>query len=347
MSDTIRVGVIGLSFGSMLINSLARLPGVDVVAVADHSGRHLKVERDEYLTYFGLNWYSEGIDLIETEELEAVVICTPPAGHRPLVEAAAARGINILLEKPMAASVEDCEAMRRACDGAGVILQLEFPMRELPAVEHCRRLIDDGTVGPPLLISADYVIGPIPEGHWVWAPDQGGGPIHENTCHLIDTLRYLAGDIAEVVAFNANLLGSGRPAPDCAAFSVRFTSGALASVVGGAVGSHSSSFGQRINLYCQNGQALLDGRFHTFHRLEWHDSLVRRHLRDYGPPPVTPQELGPYEVFPLHVGAIKTFVRSVRDGIPYGATGADGQAAVAVSLAVLQSGRTALPVRVG
>jgi predicted dehydrogenase len=346
MPEQLRTGVVGLAFGAMLANDLAQIPEVKVVAVADHTGRHLRVSRDDFCSHFGSSvWYDDGLELIETEDLDAVVVATPPSTHRQLVTAAAKRKMHVLLEKPMAVSAEDCVAMREACRAANVILKMEFPMRELPAVAQCKDLIAN-RLGPPLLISADYVIGPLNEGHWAFDAATGGSPINENTCHLIDTLRFLAGDIVAVNALVANVRGRGKPTPDCASFSMRFASGAIGSAVGGAAAAvHGSRIGQRINIYCETGQATLTGRFHTFHRLEWNDARLRHYERDYGAPPVAPNELDPFECFPLHIRAVESFVRSVQEGTLCGASGEDGQAAVEVCLAVLQSGRTGTTVR--
>src|ERR1700680_3378576 len=71
---------------------------------------------------FGARPYVDIATMLATEAVDAISVCTPTALHRSFVEAAAAAGVHVLLEKPMAASVADCDEISRACRAAGVVL---------------------------------------------------------------------------------------------------------------------------------------------------------------------------------------------------------------------------------
>ena len=166
MSDQreLRVGIIGLGIGRFHASCFAALPGVRIVAVADRGGRRLPGPLGEFAAHYGAQPYELGEKMLAEESLDVVSICSPPASHRSLVELAAARGVHVLLEKPMAWSLGDCDAMIDACAKAGVGLQVNFPMRRLGAVQKLQQLLSAGDLGAPAMASADYVMGPRPNG---------------------------------------------------------------------------------------------------------------------------------------------------------------------------------------
>ena len=108
MSDLaeLRIGIIGLGIGRFHASCFSALPGVRIVAIADRGGRRLPGPLAEFAAHYGARPYSLGEEMIAEETLDAVSICSPPASHRALVERAAARGMQVLLEKPMAWSLD-------------------------------------------------------------------------------------------------------------------------------------------------------------------------------------------------------------------------------------------------
>ena len=98
-------------------------------------------------TEFGAEAEPSVESLLERADIDAVVISTPHTAHLPNVLAAAAAGKHILLEKPMALSVEECTAMNEACEAAGVKLSLAKISRWLEAVKVGHDLVADGAAG--------------------------------------------------------------------------------------------------------------------------------------------------------------------------------------------------------
>jgi predicted dehydrogenase len=331
----LKIGVIGLGIGRFHASCFAALPGVRIVAVADRGGRRLPGPLAEFAAHYGARPYALGEEMLAEETLDAVSICSPPASHRALVERAAARGMQVLLEKPMAWSLDDCDAMIAACAKAKVKLHLNFPMRQLAVVKALRRLLGAGDLGKPALASADYVMGPRPLGHWVWS--HPAGPIGENTCHFIDLLVYLLGPVVQVSALSANALGPGAPAADCAALTLRFHSGALANLAGGAIASTELGVSPRLSLYGTAGQAAADGLHHTLTHLRWATRGGSVQTLDSGLTPAPPSALGPFDRYPLLEGGLIAFVESLRSGgLPF-ATGEEGRAVVEICDAALRS----------
>jgi predicted dehydrogenase len=128
--------------------------------------------------------------------VDALIVCTPHALHlAPAVDAAAA-GVHVLMEKPMATSLADCDAMAAACSGAGVALFLGHIQHYLPITATARRAVADGLIGAPVAIvdrrSTDYRPGHRPG--WFFDPElAGGGAIMNIGAHCVDRVTWLAG----------------------------------------------------------------------------------------------------------------------------------------------------------
>ena len=157
---------------------------------------------DSLVLECGARTYRDAEEMFSRELLDAVSICTPPRAHKPLTILAAQRGVHVLCEKPMAPSLEDCDAMIRACEARGVKLMIGFKKRFAPAYVELERLMRS-EFGLPFSIFYRYVCYGGVEKEWFW---RDGGPVVENTAHAADILRFLAGDVHRVYAEGDNFL---------------------------------------------------------------------------------------------------------------------------------------------
>jgi predicted dehydrogenase len=338
----LRIGIIGLGFGIRHASTYAQIPNAQVVALADPMPSRLGVSMEEFCAHYNATPYSDGIEMMEKEQLDAVSVCTNPGLRRLMVEAAAQRGLAVLVEKPMAGTVEDCDAMIAACERAGVPLHMEFPMRQLAVLVELRRVVDEGKIGKPVLFVAEYVGGggqPNPD-HWIWKMGDGSSPINENTCHIIDTARFLLGDVDRVYAEGGNFRGIGAPIPDGAVFTLHFNAGGVGALAGGNIATPEMKVRPRFSLYGTDGQAFVEGIYHEFHQLSWAPrggSLVEQ---DYGAPASLVYEEGPYAPYSLIMPALVNFVDNVLNDQPPSATGRDGRENVRICLAIVESIKT-------
>ncbi|RJF73067.1 gfo/Idh/MocA family oxidoreductase [Deinococcus cavernae] len=119
-----------------------------------------------------------------------VIICSENAKHRALTEAAAQAGAHILCEKPISTTLEDAQAMRRACQHSGVSLHVAYPLRYSPAVQELRQLISMGDLGEILAYSGiNHSICPDRDRAWFSDPAlAGGGAGMDHIVHLADLL---------------------------------------------------------------------------------------------------------------------------------------------------------------
>ena len=137
-------------------------------------------------------------------EVDAVYIALPNDLHREYTERAAAVGVHVLCEKPMAVTTRDCEAMIRATRKAGVRLmiayRLHFEAANLTAVE----VVRDGTIGEPRLFESTFTMN-VAEGNIRLDRERGGGTLYDIGIYCINAARYLFRDEpTEVVALSAN-----------------------------------------------------------------------------------------------------------------------------------------------
>lgn len=137
-----------------------------------------------------------GVDYVENyDELfawgpDAVVVCSENARHRDLVLRAAAEGVHVLCEKPLATSVADGEAMVAACREAGIFLMTAYPVRFSPQFVALRTIATGGGLGK-LLLATGTNNGQIPVGARAWFTDpalSGGGAMVDHVVHVADLL---------------------------------------------------------------------------------------------------------------------------------------------------------------
>jgi predicted dehydrogenase len=150
--------------------------------------------------------------------VDAVFICTWHDSHAPLAIAAAQAGKHILIEKPMALSVDECLRISDAAARAGVALAVNFKFRFAPAVMEVRRAIPD-----PVITLGQLAMAPIPSDSWVRDARPGGGLILATACHVLDMVCWLNG--SQPVRVHAE--GS----PDAMSAVVRFANGRTASLL--------------------------------------------------------------------------------------------------------------------
>ena len=126
---------------------LYKAPNSRLVAVMSRSEQKVKSFAERHGAE---RWYTDAGELIRDPEVNAVYIATPPHVHRALSEQAAAAGKHILLEKPMAPSVADCEAIIQACRKHDVQLIVAYYRRFFPVVMKMKELLDEGAIGRPI-----------------------------------------------------------------------------------------------------------------------------------------------------------------------------------------------------
>ncbi len=185
---------------------------------------------------YGVRAFTDARELLRDPAVDAVCICTPHPSHAGLALMAAGHGVHILVEKPMALTLGDCDRMIQAAAQAGVKLGVISQRRLYEPVQRVKRAIDAGKIGRPILGTATVLSWRGPEYYalddWrgTWA-GEGGGVLVTQVIHHLDLLQWLMGPVAEVSAYWSNLNHPFVEVEDTAVASLRFASGALGSIV--------------------------------------------------------------------------------------------------------------------
>jgi predicted dehydrogenase len=231
--DRLRTGVIGYGKVAHLhAQALRSLPMSEFVAVCGRSAERAQAFAQQY----GAAAFTSVRDMIEQAGVQAVVICTPhPAHAGPAVEAASL-GAHVLVEKPLASTLADCDAMIDAAQRAGVKLGVVSQRRFYEPVQRVRAAIDAGKIGRPVLGTvvmygwrdeAYYRSDPW-RGQW---SAEGGGVLVNQAPHQLDLLQWLMGPIDEVFGYWDNLNHPTIEVEDTAVAVLRFKGGGVGSIV--------------------------------------------------------------------------------------------------------------------
>ncbi|MER2014634.1 MAG: Gfo/Idh/MocA family oxidoreductase, partial [Methanobrevibacter sp.] len=151
-------GVIGVgAMGENHVRVYHKMEEANLIAVSDVSERALKKIEKKY----GAKGYTEYVDLLQNPDIEVVSVCVPTTFHHAVVMEAIKHKKHILVEKPIAFTLNEAEEMISAAKEAGVILSTGHVERFNPAVQKAKELIDDGVIGDIVSAFAKRV-GPLP-----------------------------------------------------------------------------------------------------------------------------------------------------------------------------------------
>lgn len=232
MSSVLRFGVIGLGrAGSGMISAMAKHPDIHVSAAADLHAQH----RERFQEDFGGLAFDSVEGICASPEVDVVYIATPHQFHADHVEIAAAHGKHVIVEKPMALTLEECDRMINAAERAGVTMIVGHTASFNPGVQRMRRMIAEGEVGPLAMIGAtaytDFLYRPRRPEELV--TELGGGIMYNQVPHQVDASRYLAGGMARSVRAATWSLDPERPTEGCYTAFLTFENGAVATLTYG------------------------------------------------------------------------------------------------------------------
>jgi predicted dehydrogenase len=335
---------------------LASLDSSDFVAVCSRTPEKASALADE----FGALAFTDIPTMIRDAGVEAVVICTPHPAHAGPAVAALENGAHVLVEKPLAASLADCDAMISAAKRAGRSLGVVSQRRWITSALRVKTAIDEGRIGLPILATAALLGWRSPayyesdawRGRW---ETEGGGVLVNQAPHQLDLLLWYMGEIAEVSGYWANLNHPQIEVEDTAVAIVRFASGALGSIVlsnsqnpglYGRVHVHGSS-GATIGVQTDGGSMFIAGMtptleppFNDVWTVPEESALLAGWQQEEAD---RFQRIDPIQ----HYFALQTadFLDCIRSGRPPLVTGEDGRRVVELFTAIYESQRTSAPVK--
>lgn len=323
----VRIGFVGCGQMTELhAANLSRMKNVRLVGFTDPATERAQKAAGQY----GGEVYPTAEAMLDSADLDAAFICTPPRTRGPAEIAAAKRGIHLFVEKPIALDLKTARSVRAAIEESQIISCVGYHWRYLDTVRRAAKLLAGHKPG---MVLAVWLGSLPPPDTWWCLMRESGGQIVEQTTHIIDLARLFGGEVRRVYAALATRRERRLPrtdVPDVGSLTLEFANGAIGQISNTYLGpKRPDNPWSRIGIMFISDEFILD--------LDWHRLRVddRKGTREFE------KQVNPWEE------ASRAFVQAVvrkdpsRVLTPFG----DAVRSLAISLAALESARTHEPVR--
>ena len=332
----IRFGLVGTGGISTQHIEAMRATGAHLVAVTSASPDRARATAERW----GVEWTASLDELLARDDIDAIAVTTPSGFHAEVAMAALRNGKHVIVEKPIALTVADADALiaegRRADRWIAAVSQRRFE----PAIRAVQAAVASGALGRVALIVAES-LNYRPQSYYDSAAWRGtraldGGVLMNQAIHEVDLVCWLGGSVASVAAHIATL-GHAMEAEDTATVSLRFANGALGEIV--ATTCASPGFEQEMRIYGDAGHIRIVGEAPT----EWAVPGVPQPSPEMLQPEVDPTTLAAPTWGTDSIGHTRQyadFLDAIRGGRPPAVSGEDARRAVEVVNAAYESDRT-------
>jgi len=339
----VRVGFCGTGgIATAHMANLLRIPDAEVVALydIDPSRCQAAVERVNLQARLAARpdgpaprlleptVYTEYEQMLREARLDALYITIPPFAHGQgeLEIRAAEAGIALMVEKPVALSLDVARRVAEVIDRSGIISAVGYQTRYSEATDRAREALGSRTI----VLVLGYYLGGMPQTPWWRVQAQSGGQLVEQATHTVDLMRYLAGEITSVYCLEATRVLGDVPnfdIADVATTAMRFKSGAIGNITNTcALAGVSPSYSHGVQVYTRDLIVEVWDR-----RMKLIEPGRTQEI-------VTPQA-------PIFL-ADQAFIEAVKthDQSKIRCSYAEGVRTLAVTLAALESARSGMPV---
>ena len=252
----IRYGIVGCGhIAKKHVAAIKAVEGAELVAVCDTNE-----ERLSEFAVDGVRGYTDLKDMLASD-VDVVCICTPSGIHAPLTIQAAEAKKHVIVEKPMALTLEDADRMIDACEKNGVKMAVVHPNRFRPAVVELKKQLEQGAFGKIGHANAT-VRWNRNQAYYDQAPWRGtkamdGGVLMNQAIHNMDLLLWMMGDIEEISSYHATRIRKIE-AEDTSVSVIRFKNGALG-VLEAAVTIYPKNLEESLSIFGEKGTAVIGG----------------------------------------------------------------------------------------
>jgi predicted dehydrogenase len=225
----LKVAIIGAVLQAKRRAPAVKRAGDEIVAVCAAHDKSAKGLADQLGCQHSIDWRH----VVMRDDVDSVIICTPPSTHAEIASLAMKSGKHVLCEKPLALTSREAAAMMALARRQERLLKCGFNIRYHPSIAGIKRLIQDGTIGEPYYVKATFGIGARPGYEKEWRVDpkfSSGGQLMEQGIHLIDLARWFIGEITDVYAMTGNYFVTAKPFEDNAFVTLKTEQGRVASM---------------------------------------------------------------------------------------------------------------------
>ncbi|MFA5817976.1 MAG: Gfo/Idh/MocA family oxidoreductase [Bacteroidales bacterium] len=257
MNDKLKTGIIGCGkvagIHAAALNAIQRS---SFTAVCDKDEKRTQ----EFASKFGVKAYTDVTEMVIKEKIDVVTVCTPHPVHKvPTIEALKA-GANVLIEKPLASSLEDCDAMLSAAKEAGKQIAIISQRRFYSPCMRLKKAIDSGKIGKPAL-GIVFMFGWRNEAYYKSDPwrgtwkGEGGGVLVNQAPHQLDLLQWFMGsEIEEIYGIWKNINHPYIEVDDTALAILKFKNGGVGNII--VSNSQNPGIYGKVHIHGDNGASV-------------------------------------------------------------------------------------------
>jgi UDP-N-acetyl-2-amino-2-deoxyglucuronate dehydrogenase len=318
--------------------AIETIPGARLAAVCDVDAGKMA----DYARHYGAKAYPDLRRLLADPAVEIVNICTPSGHHAAMAMEAARAKKHVLVEKPLALTLEEAEAVIKCCRENRVKLAVVHPNRFRPAMMELRKLLDRGLLGK--LSHANVTVrwnrnqAYYDQAPWRGTKAMDGGVLMNQAIHSLDLLLWLMGQAVEVQGITATRLRQIE-AEDVAVGNVRFASGALG-VIEAATTIYPQNLEESISIFGEKGSVKIGGKTANRFEILQLASLTEEETREIMER-VEADPLGK----PGHQWIMEDMIRAVQEDEEPAINGEEGKKALALVLALYRSAESGQRVK--
>lgn len=324
-------GIIGCGFiAKKHAQAIENIPSAKLVAVCDRVPEAMEF----YTLNYGAQAYTDSVEMLKNSDIDVVCICTPSGLHAPIAEQVATAKKHIVLEKPIAMTINETDRIIDVAKSNKVKLTVVHPNRYRTAVQETKKLLDQNLLGKishaNCLINWNRGQEYYNQAPWRGTKTHDGGVLMNQAIHNLDLLLWFMGKPKEVFSMEATRLRDIE-AEDVSTGVIRFENGALANVQASTT-VYPKNFEESITIFGEKGTIKIGGQNALyFEKLEVED-LNTSEINEL----INKVKNDPWGT-PGHQRIIEEMIYSIENNLEPSVTGEDGKNALNLVLAFYDS----------
>jgi predicted dehydrogenase len=324
------------------VEAMQAVVGAELGAVESGSTEHARAAGERW----GVPWTTDLEELLSRDDIDAITLCTPSGLHAEGALFALDHGKHVIIEKPLAMSVADADAVIAAGRTKGRLVVTISQRRFEPVMQALHSAITAGSFGRIVsVIGEGFYHRPqsyYDQASWRGTIAMDGGVLMNQAIHMVDLVRWIGGPVALITSL-AGTLCHRMEAEDVASVAMRFTNGSLGVIT--ATTCAETGLSQELRVYGEAGHARIAGEV----VLEWrsadgtpppaHAPVEETAISALAPPTWGTSATG-------HIRQYRDIVDAIREGRPPAVTGEDGMNAIEIVTAAYEASRTGRAISV-
>lgn len=324
-------GIIGCGFiAKKHAQAIENIPSAKLVAVCDRVPETMEY----YSSTYGSKTYTDSMDMLKDKDIDIVCICTPSGLHAEIAEQVATAKKHIVLEKPIAMTIDETDRIINATKSNDVKLTIVHPNRFRTAVQETKKILDNNLLGEishaNCLVNWNRGQEYYDQAPWRGTKTHDGGVLMNQAIHNLDLLLWFMGKPTEIFSMEATRLRDIE-AEDVSTGVIRFENGALANVQASTT-VYPKNFEESITIFGEKGTIKIGGQ-----NALYFEKLEVENLSESATKEIINKVKNDPLGTPGHQRIIEEFIYSIENNLEPSVTGKDGKNVLKLVLAFYKS----------